>query len=254
MITPDGYFDWAIRDPGPPEKQYSQRNSVQGVIFHSAVGYYAGWQHRLFNMDRLANGRFTPYAAASVTGMVRYDGTLMQNYPIRASCWASGNRVANTNFDAYETEGGAPGNEHELLRGPQKETQLRIVRETMEYRQLTEVRRITSLAPGSVIPSTIFWLGEHQECVDRWGGAPTACPSSRIPWLEYMPLLALRANGLYLIKSAVADYTFMAFWFQRAWRWKIYVPNQEWLAAVLHDAKPVRVIPRVELEKIPRIA
>lgn len=27
-----------------------------------------------------------------------------------------------------------------------------------------------------------FLLLEHHECVELWGGAPTACPSGRMPW------------------------------------------------------------------------
>ena len=41
-ITPDGWFDWTRQKPGPTDKLYSQRNSVDFYVAHSAVGYYGG--------------------------------------------------------------------------------------------------------------------------------------------------------------------------------------------------------------------
>ena len=31
-ITPDGWFDWMRRKPGPPDKVYSQRNAVDFYV------------------------------------------------------------------------------------------------------------------------------------------------------------------------------------------------------------------------------
>lgn len=47
-ITPDGWFDWMRREPGPPDKVYSQPNAVDFYVAHSAVGHYGGWASRLF--------------------------------------------------------------------------------------------------------------------------------------------------------------------------------------------------------------
>lgn len=179
VITPDGWFQWAVRDPGPADKKYSEPCRSEGVVFHSAVGYYGGWRSRLDSTARLPNGRYTDYAAASVTGWIAYDGTLMQHYPISVSCWASGNREANTRFNAFECEGGyEPVNEP--LREAQIVTATRIVRELKEHKGWSRMQRLSFGVPAAAV----FALGEHQECVTLWGGSPTACPSSRIPWAE----------------------------------------------------------------------
>src|SRR3990167_8044139 len=227
MITADGYFDWARRDPGPSEKQYTAPCMSQGVINHSAVGYYNGWRSRLDDMSKDANGRFTPYAAASVTGWVEKDGTLIQHYPITASCWASGNGIANIAFNAFEHAGGPPGNESEPLTLGQKATDLRIIRDLMAHKKLTEVRRLTTLAQGQAPPGTAFWLGEHNEAVTLWGGSPTACPSKRIPWAEYLPALQkpVLPDGLSLVRAKEAPYTYVSFALTGRRRWKVYVDS-----------------------------
>ncbi len=51
-ITPDGWFDWMRREPGPPDKVYSLPNAVDFYVAHSAVGYYGGWTSRLFSAAR----------------------------------------------------------------------------------------------------------------------------------------------------------------------------------------------------------
>ena len=175
-LTIDGYFDWAKRDPGPPDKRYTELCLSKGIVFHSAVGYYQGWRSRLFSMERDVNDptRYSLYAAASVTGFILYDGTLMQNYPIDISCWASGNRYANTHFNAFEEEGGYnPVNEP--LREAQIITSVRIIRELSSFKGWT-FKRLPLLERTG-------W--EHNECVTIWGGSFTACPSSRIPWNEF---------------------------------------------------------------------
>lgn len=177
MITPDGWFDWAIRDPGPADKVYSEPCRSEGVIFHSAVGYYGGWRSRLDSTARLPNGRYTEYAAASVTGWIAYDGTLTQHYDIFKGCWASGSREANVRFNAFEGEGGwNPVNEP--YRPAQIVTAVRISRDLMGYKHLERLHRLSLGVP----PIGVFSLGEHNECVTLWGGGLTACPSHRVLW------------------------------------------------------------------------
>ncbi|HLF79615.1 MAG TPA: N-acetylmuramoyl-L-alanine amidase [Dehalococcoidia bacterium] len=260
MITADGYFDWARRDPGPSEKQYTAPCMSQGVINHSAVGYYNGWRSRLDDMSKDANGRFTPYAAASVTGWVEKDGTLIQHYPITASCWASGNGIANIAFNAFEHAGGPPGNESEPLTAAQKAADLRIIRDLMAHKKLTQVRRITELAPGPArgaapapIGTTAFWLGEHNEAVTLWGGAPTACPSKRIPWAEYLAALQNLPDGLSLVRSSAASYTFLTLALGGKRRWKVYIDSLAALRAVSAVVGGVVTIQQAELDAIPRL-
>jgi hypothetical protein len=200
-ITPDGWLTWARRLPGPAEKLYAQPNRLQGYIPHSMVGYYRGWLARLFDMSRLPDGRFTPYAAASVHGSVLYDGTVVQHYPLTASCWASGSREANTRFVAFETEGGPPGNEAERLTPAQFRAHLHVIRELCSWRGWTPRR---PRSPND-LAATLY---EHRE-MTRFSAAPTACPSGRIDWaamlLELLPRPTTQEEKMQLIVKAGGD-------------------------------------------------
>jgi len=177
VITPDGWLDWAKRDPGPPDKVYSQPNASIGYVPHSAVGYYGGWRSRLDSLERDPDDprRYSKYTAASVTGWIAYDGTVTHHYPFSASCWASGNRYANTHFNAFENEGGYPNLSEPLTEG-QIESSVRIIGELSAWKGWTPERGVNLL--------------EHHECVERWGGDATSCPNGRIPWGEILRRLA----------------------------------------------------------------
>jgi len=183
-ISADGWFDWMRREPGPPDKVYSESNRVDFYVAHSAVGYYGGWASRLFSPERDAAGRYTAYAAVSTHGWIHYDGACVQHYPLTASCWASGSRAANTRGVAFEIEGGAPGNESEALTEGQKQALTRILSEIAAWRGVPNSfwRR-----PGGALDldATLY---EHRECT-RFGSAPTACPSNRVPWEEVLKRL-----------------------------------------------------------------
>jgi hypothetical protein len=176
MLTVDGWLDWASRRPGPIEKQYTERNASAGFIFHSQVGFIAGAYDRLFSMERDEAGRFTPYAAASWTMTLFYDGRVEQHYPIGTSCWTHGSRYPNTHFDGCEVEGGPPGNEAEPLRPAQFQSGVRIIADVSRAKVWTPRRPISPIDG-----SASCYL--HSECV-RWGSLATACPSGRIPWPE----------------------------------------------------------------------
>lgn len=141
MITADGWLDWALRVPGPADKCYSQPCQSMGYVPHSAVGYYQGWLGRLFSTARLPNGRYTKYAAASVTGFIRYSGIVIQHYPLGVSCWASGNRHANVKFNAFENEGGWLDHD-EPLTVPQIEANIRIIKDMMIWKGLKVAERV----------------------------------------------------------------------------------------------------------------
>ncbi len=159
-------------DEEPPDKVYSAVNAVEGYVPHSAVGYLPGWLGRLFSNARLPNGRYTPYAAASIHGWIPYNGKVLQHYPFTASCWGSGSAYPNTHFPAFENEGGAPGNESEALTDFQLYTNERIVWELADHYGWVPKR---PRGPSDVSAS----LYEHRECV-RWGSTYTACPSGRM--------------------------------------------------------------------------
>ena len=179
MAIVDGWLDWAAKIPGPVEKQYSQPNSAMGYVPHSAVGFYGGWESRLFDMSRDPDtGQFTKYAAASVHGWIAYDGAVTQHYPFTASCWASGNFHANTNFVAFENEGGySPHNEP--LTPQQESANVRVIQELSAWRGWTPSR------PADANDKTAT-LYEHNECVTLWGGGSTSCWSHRGDWTAIM--------------------------------------------------------------------
>jgi hypothetical protein len=183
-ITSDGWFDWMRRQPGPPDKLYSETNRVDFYVAHSAVGYYGGWAARLFSTERDGSGRYTSYAAVSAHGWIPYDGACIQHYPLTASCWASGSRAANTRGIAFELEGGPPGDESEALTGAQKDALTRVLREVAAWKGAATAywrRPANSQDPDAT-------LYEHRECT-RFGSAPTACPSGRVPWAELLSRL-----------------------------------------------------------------
>lgn len=197
MVGADGWLDWAERVPGPADKVYGVPNAGIGYIPHSAVGYYSGWASRLFSADRLANGDYSVYAAVSCHGWIAYDGTVKQHYPFTASCWASGSRYPNTHFIAFENEGGFRPVDEPLTEA-QVASNVRIIRELAAWRGWGGFRR-----PSHAL-DTAANLYEHRECV-RWGSAPTACPSGRIPWARILagladePLAAAEAADVYVV-------------------------------------------------------
>ena len=176
MITADGWFDWMDREPGPADKVYSQPCKSELYIPHSAVGYYQGWKGRLFSTDRLPNGNYTPYAAASVTGWFFQEAGRrpVQHYPLTASCWASGTRELNTRGNAFENAGGPASNPSEPLTKWQEDCNLRAIKEIGEWKG----RPVSYWIRPSQIGDLKATLYEHRESV-WFGGLPTACPSGR---------------------------------------------------------------------------
>lgn len=116
-IDDDGWMTapFVARIPGPPEKQYTQRNSETGEALHSVVGqerdYQDGIPNRFLDVRRDAQGRFIE--AASCQRIIRKFPTLfpgfatcIQMYPFGTSTWTSGGREGNTTFGPTELEGG----------------------------------------------------------------------------------------------------------------------------------------------------
>ncbi|MBM3940463.1 MAG: N-acetylmuramoyl-L-alanine amidase [SAR202 cluster bacterium] len=150
-----GWYDWATRIPGPAQKQYDTPNVAHGWALHSAEGTRSGILATLANPER----------QASWCGTLCRDGELLQHYSTYASCWASGNRRANTTLVGWELEGFAS----EPATGAQVATLLRMrddwVATGRPYLQRDNTRT----------------LWEHSE-VATWiepNAGPTACPSGR---------------------------------------------------------------------------
>lgn len=160
-INSDGFFDWAVKDPGPDNKKWGDVNSLEAVFFHSAVGTYGGTINRVMGPDEI-----------SVTGVVDFDGKLCQFYSVTDSPWANGSHDWNKRALGIEFAGGYNGDGHwekEPITDKQVETAVRILRDLSDFKKV----------PYSYWqrPST---LKEHREVY------PTACPSNRIRWTDIL--------------------------------------------------------------------
>jgi len=156
----DGWFDWAIRDPGPINKTNIGINPAIGVIPHSAEGYWLFLRTLLWDPNRRAS-----WGASNLA-----DGRFFQHYSVHARTWTSGAGWPNNNFFAFENEGIAS----EPLTDAQVDNIVRVIRDLSTAKNW-EPRRPSH---PRELDATLY---EHNECV-RFGAAPTACPSGRIPW------------------------------------------------------------------------
>ncbi len=151
------WMPWAVRRPGPPQKvgYGSLRSSAkEGVVAHSMEGHLAAALAELDRPDRAASWHFS----------IATDGTIYQHYSTDDICWASGSLEANRRFVAVEHEGRAG----QPLTGPQVEALAKVIAWCAQRYGWPRLERGITL-----------W--EHREMV-RFGAAPTACPSGRIPW------------------------------------------------------------------------
>jgi len=154
MIGKDGYFDWAIRDPGHPQKLYPDRNREEGIAWHSAEGWMPALRALVKDWNR----------KASWTGSIGLHGDLYQHYPVWASTWASGGPEANTRYWAFELEGLAG----DLPTASQMNTLLRIA---------GEYEASTGRKATRALPERTMWM--HRELTVKYGTASTSCPSNR---------------------------------------------------------------------------
>lgn len=164
-----GFFDWAVRVDGPPDKVYSERNTgEEGLACHSIVGqepeFHDGIPDRFLSRERLANGQYTPYAAASCQLINRYSGLAIQMYNRWGSTWTSGGRYANCSTWSMEAEGGlAPYDEP--FTPAQNKTFVRWAREW----EAAYGRKLVALSN----------MREHRHIATQYGYSATACASGR---------------------------------------------------------------------------
>jgi len=158
LIT-NGWFSFAQVHPGPAFKVHPEVNQCAGWVCHSMEGWWAT-NDTLKNPDR-----------GSWHGTILLTGELIQHYSIFASPWASGNKQANTRYDAWELEGTAarPMNDFQLA--------------TAQRMQRAWVRA----GLPSLIRKSNLW--NHNEVATMWqpNAGPTACPSDRWdPFYEWL--------------------------------------------------------------------
>lgn len=170
----NGWFDWAVRVPGPLDKVNGGINPVHAITFHSAEGYKPGL------LSQLANAPVSWHLSNL------QDGTMWQHYPLSAQCWHA---TAFNNF--------CIGMEHEGVVG----TPFNALQITNDQRVIKEVSEAYGWVPKRPISSTDLTatLYEHGEVVRLKGGMGSSCPNHRIPWdkilgQEYGPM-NLNADG-----------------------------------------------------------
>ncbi len=166
MIDADGWLTWAIKRPGPAAKSGyrwgESTSAAAGVVCHSAEGYASTM------LDMLADLSLRK----SWTASNMKNGDFLQHYPVDVIVWTNGSYDANRLFRGVESEGVAG----EWLTAAQVANLVRFARELGERNRWPAYQRGEQL-----------W--EHRE-MTRFGAAPTACPSGRIPWEQITAALA----------------------------------------------------------------
>ncbi len=160
----DRWFSKAVREPGHPSAHgydgEAEPAPKAGLVDHSAEG-------PLSVMRRIIQAPGSP----SWTFSNPKAGKLIQHYPRGTHIWANGSKMANVAFDACESEGMAG----EALTDSQTQNLIDLGRWYVECEGWQGFRRQIEA-----------W--EHNE-MTRFGAAPTACPSDRIPWDIIIPAL-----------------------------------------------------------------
>ncbi len=175
MLNDLGRYDFARQIAAPSDKHYTAPNARRGFVPHSQEGFYNGEPApRIQNEDRLANGRYTRYAAASWIGLVLLGGEAIQYYASGTSTWTSGNRTANTNLEAWEFEGkaGSP------FTAKQVDTGLLILADLREATGLIAVRDPALVSLGLAGGNTL-WNHHEVATWDARNAGATLCPSGR---------------------------------------------------------------------------
>ena len=131
--------------------------SIEGEVNHSAEGSMAALLGEIQNLTR----------AASWTFSILKDGRVMQHYGIKSVTWHGGSRDANDKFVGIEHEGGFSPHDEPLT--------------SMQVKSLTDLLAWLGDEFGWTEWKRQITLWEHNE-MTRFGSAPTACPSGRIPW------------------------------------------------------------------------
>lgn len=161
-MTADQWFPRAVREPGHPQAHgypgEQEPGAKSGLVYHSAEGTIA-------TMRRIIQALGEP----SWTFSNPKRGRLIQHYARGTHTWANGSPEANVRFDACESEGVAG----EPLTTSQAQNLVDLARWYKKEEDWEGFRRQVEA-----------W--EHYE-LERFGAAPTACPSNRIPWGIIIP-------------------------------------------------------------------
>lgn len=151
MTTINGWFDFAVREPGPPGRRQLFNNTLEYITFHSMEGNRGGYSVFYDDVNR---------PGIAWHGTIGKDGTLYQHYPVEAGLYHGGG-FANTRSPGFELEGFS----YETITDPQKRIVKLIINNLEEHlnRELTRenggIKEHRELA-GTECPSeryTAFW-------------------------------------------------------------------------------------------------
>lgn len=149
-------YEASVWAPGPPLQVYVGKNAREGVILHSAEGYFSeAYRPRDTMEQRGVSWHFTVFK----------DGRVEQHYDLDAVCWHAGTQ-ANLWLLGVEHEGEAG----EPLTPAQTAASVALVR------WLARECGWANLARSG--PSQRLY--EHREV-----NLKTTCPNGRIPWAAY---------------------------------------------------------------------
>ncbi|MCH7554180.1 MAG: N-acetylmuramoyl-L-alanine amidase [Chloroflexi bacterium] len=177
------WFPGAERLPGPARKTSGTSWPKQGVVMHSAEGWWAGLRSVLFNVRRRADGSFPGSWHFSNLTDGSSGASLYQHYPIDMIVWHA--RHSNRRYVGVEHEG----------KVGQALTELQISNDVGLVRWLKEVCEWGDLSRARPEGNMV----EHQEVGIEHGYA-TACPSRRIPWIKIM-VRAEKEDDVELLKQ-----------------------------------------------------
>lgn len=195
MITPDGYFDWAERLAGNPTHVNIGRNTIRGLVAHSAEGYETtlldpdsayGYHGNLsWHATNLKNGRF------------------IQHFSVFAQTWHAS--AMNPFMVGLENEGTSEnpdaGTHFEALTEDQIANLVRASKDLAALKSYSRFARLT----GVDDPAALL-LAEHNQTV-LFGGSATRCPSGRIPWETILSRLATKPLHVDLVTTGGEIFT-----------------------------------------------
>ena len=158
-MAPEQWAPFAVRRDGPAEK-HGYANAPEparkiGAVYHSAEGGYRGMMDVLYGPRR-----------ASWTFSNPKVSQLEQHYPVGFHVWTNGSPDSNVRFIGVENEG--------VVGEPLTDSQTDNLAELTAWLYRTQEWDVLKL---------LETLWEHQ-WMTRFGSAPTACPSDRIPWVR----------------------------------------------------------------------
>jgi hypothetical protein len=173
MIGPDGFFDWAVRDPGPADRWANfgfARTPMTAITHHSLEGTFTRVNGSGYNVMRDPSRFPTAWHGTvlrfsrMIDGVLYDNGTLFQHYPVFARLQHGNSaNVLGPGFEAEEY--GTAGNSLRLTPA-QEDTYLHIHADMAAFTGRQYLR----------VPGSRTGLVEHREMTTPPGG--TACPSN----------------------------------------------------------------------------